>query len=109
MPADDPSAKKARSTPAQRSLQARIAANSRWAHEPDRTAATRPARTAAVSRFEREVDPDGVLPAAERARRAESAQRAHMQRLALRSSRARARAARSTSTSTADENANRVT
>jgi hypothetical protein len=98
MRADDLLAKRARATPVQRSLQARIAANTRWAHEPDRTAATRPARAAAVSRFEREVDPDGVLPPAERARRADSAQRAHMQRLALRSSRARAQAARSVST-----------
>ena len=47
------------------------------------------ARQAFVERFEHEVDPDGVLPAAERQRRAEHAMRAHMTRLALRSARAR--------------------
>jgi hypothetical protein len=47
------------------------------------------ARQAFVERFEREVDPDGVLPAGERQRRAEHAMRAHMTRLALRSAQAR--------------------
>lgn len=47
------------------------------------------ARKAFVERFEREVDPDRVLPVAERQRRAEHAMRAHMTRLALRSARAR--------------------
>lgn len=47
------------------------------------------ARKAFVERFERDVDPDGVLPASERQRRAEHAMRAYMTRLALRSARAR--------------------
>ena len=34
-------------TPAQRSTRARIAANTRWAKEPDRLAATKPGRDAA--------------------------------------------------------------
>jgi len=51
---------------------------------------TAPARAAFLSRFEREVDPDGVLPEAERLRRAESARKAHFARLALKSARARA-------------------
>ncbi|HET9255759.1 MAG TPA: hypothetical protein VFO16_11215 [Pseudonocardiaceae bacterium] len=42
-----------------------------------------------LARFEREADPDGVLEPAERARRAQAARRAHMQRLALASSKAR--------------------
>lgn len=46
---------------------------------------TKPAGKAFRARFEREVDPDGLLPAAERARRAQAALRAHMQRLAMRS------------------------
>jgi hypothetical protein len=50
---------------------------------------TRAAREAFARRFEREVDPDGVLPAPERARRAEAAKRAHFQRMALLSAKAR--------------------
>jgi hypothetical protein len=40
------------------------------------------ARSGFLSKFEREVDPEGVLPAAERAARAKLAMRAHMSRLA---------------------------
>jgi hypothetical protein len=58
-------------------------------HDPRETTAK--ARRAFLSRFEREVDPDGVLPVAERLRRAESARRAYFARLALRSVRARAK------------------
>lgn len=47
------------------------------------------ARQAFARRFEREVDPDGLLPAPERARRAEAAKRAYFQRMALRSAKAR--------------------
>lgn len=68
-------------TAAERSSQARIAAHERWAREPDRTSATAPARRAFLARFETKVDPDGTLPAAERAKRAENAMRAHMGRL----------------------------
>lgn len=50
---------------------------------------TRAAREAFARRWEREVDPDGVLPEDERARRAEAAKRAHFQRMALRSAQAR--------------------
>lgn len=50
---------------------------------------TQAAREAFARRFEREVDPDGVLPLPERARRAEAAKRAYFQRLALRSAQAR--------------------
>jgi hypothetical protein len=80
-------------TPEQRSLRARLAAHQRWANTGDRSAATAPAREAAASRFERQVDPDGVLSPVERAARAESAKRAYFTRLALQSSRARAKAA----------------
>jgi hypothetical protein len=44
-----------------------------------------------MSRFEREVDPDGTLPPAERAKRAESARKAHFARMALLSAQARAK------------------
>ena len=64
------------------SLRGRIAADTRWAREADRRAATAPARQGLRAKFEREVDPTGSLPAAERARRADSLFRAHMTRLA---------------------------
>lgn len=44
-----------------------------------------------MGRFEREVDPGGVLTPDERAKRAENARRAYFQRLAYLSSRARQR------------------
>jgi hypothetical protein len=77
-------------------LRARCAAHSKWSQVADRTAATEKARKAFNDRFEREVDPDGVLSPEERARRAESARKAFYHRLALRSavSRRKARAAR---------------
>lgn len=83
-------------TPFERTLVARIAAAERWSRTGDRAAALAPARAGMMARFEREVDPDGVLDPADRARRAESAKSAHYARLALKSAqarRARARAA----------------
>lgn len=62
-----------------------IAAYISWSRTSDRNARTRPARQAFLSRFEREVDPDGVLPPAERGRRAQHALRAYMLGLAKRS------------------------
>ena len=58
-------------------------------HDPLVTTAA--ARRAAEARFEREVDPDGVLPAEERARRAQYAKRAHVTRLAMASAAVRRR------------------
>jgi len=75
-------------TPAERSLRGRIAAytlHSRYdSHE-----ITERARKGFQSKFEREVDPDGVLPEAERLRRAEMARKAFYARLALSSAKAR--------------------
>lgn len=76
-------------TDADRKMRSQIANGVRWAHEPDRTAATAPARRAFMSKFEREVDPTGVLSPQERAKRAECAKRAHYQRMALKSAQAR--------------------
>lgn len=76
-------------TPEQRRLRAQIAANTRLANE-DPVEMTAAARKAALDRFEKQVDPDGTLDPAERARRAEHARRAYFQRLALKSARARA-------------------
>lgn len=78
-------------TPEQRSLRARIGAYSLHAtHDPKVTSA--PGRAAFLARFEREVDPDGVLPEPERQRRAQLALKAHMSKLALASAKARRRA-----------------
>ena len=74
-------------TPQQRSLRARQAAIAM--HVAGRTN-TGPATKAFLDRWERQVDPDGILAPDERARRARMALRAHMLRLAYRSSRARA-------------------
>jgi hypothetical protein len=76
-------------TPEQRQLRARAAAHRSWANTTDPAARTAKARTAARERFEHQVDPDGVLPEAERARRAESARKAYFADLAFRSARAR--------------------
>jgi hypothetical protein len=56
----------------------------------------KPAWRGFLARFEREVDPDGVLEPAERARRAENARRIYMIRLAEKSRQARAERARPT-------------
>ncbi len=50
---------------------------------------TKAARKAFESKFERDVDPDGVLPIEERLRRADMARKAHFTRLALASAKAR--------------------
>ena len=69
----------------------RIAAEVSWSRTADRSARTKPGRQAFLDRFEREVDPEGKLPSDERRRRAQHALRAHMMRLAKRSSTARRR------------------
>jgi hypothetical protein len=60
-----------------------------WANTADRSARTAPARQAFHARFERQVDPNGVLPAEERAERVKHAIKAHMLQLAERSRRSR--------------------
>lgn len=52
---------------------------------------TRAAREGFMRKFELEVDPDGTLEPGERVRRAELARKAHMARLALKSSQVRRR------------------
>lgn len=76
-------------TKADRRQIAKIAARTRWANTEDRSAATQAARDAMARKFEDQVDPERKLPADERAIRAESARRAHYQRLALKSAQAR--------------------
>ena len=76
-------------SPSERKLRAQIAAHTSWANTEDRKARTSAGTAALLSKFEREVDPDGILPAAERARRAESARKAHFSRLAFLSAQSR--------------------
>jgi hypothetical protein len=75
-------------TPEQRSLRARIAAHAMHARNDSRQTSDA-GRKAFLVGFERQVDPEGVLPIAERQRRAEHARKAYFTRLALKSSRAR--------------------
>lgn len=77
-------------TPAERTLRARLAAHAKWA-TTDPVDGTAKARAAFLERFERQVDPDGVLDPAERQRRAEHARKAYFARLALQSAAARRR------------------
>jgi hypothetical protein len=73
-----------------RTLQARHAAHIKWSRH-DAKEGTLAARMAFQKRFEREVDPEGVLPLEERLRRAEHAKKAYFLSLARRSAEARRR------------------
>lgn len=70
-------------TPEEARQRGALGAHVRWSRTADRSAATAAARAAALSRFEREVDPDGVLTPEERAVRAKHAKAAHMRRLSM--------------------------
>ena len=74
-----------------RLLRARIAAYALHARISDPAKHTASARAAFLSRFEREVDPDGLLDPEERTRRAEHAKKAYFLKLALASKKARKR------------------
>ena len=78
-------------TPQQRRRRARIAAHASWAATPDRTARTAPGTQAFLRRFERQVDPDGVLPDEVRTAMAQHARTAYMLQLAEKSAAARRR------------------
>lgn len=71
-------------------LAGRIGAHVQHARH-DVRATTAAGHDAFMRRFEQEVDPEGVLTAEERARRAGHALRAHMARLAMKSALARKR------------------
>lgn len=76
-------------TPGERRLHASLAAHASWARTPDRRARTAAARRAVDERFERLVDPDGVMTPEDRAAAVENARAAHYRRMALASVRAR--------------------
>ena len=75
-------------TPSERSQRARLAAHVLHSQRDGREV-TAPARKAFLERFERQVDPEGVLDSTERRRRAKHALKAHMAALALRSAASR--------------------
>ena len=78
-------------SPNERSLRARTAADAMHSRN-DPVRVTAPARAAFLDRFDREVDPDGILAPAERARRVSHAKSAYFAGLALKSAKARRRA-----------------
>lgn len=82
-------------TPAQRRRRARIAAHASWANTADRAARTAAGTKAFLDRFERQVDPEGVLPEEVRVAMANHARKAYMLQLAERSAAARRRKAHS--------------
>lgn len=78
-------------TPEQKSTQTRAAVHSSWAKTPNRARRTAAARSAFEERFERQVDPHGVMAPADRAKAADSARTAYYLDLARRSAASRAR------------------
>ncbi|MBF6296807.1 hypothetical protein IU459_04515 [Nocardia amamiensis] len=78
-------------TPSDRTLRARIAAHESWSRTENRAARTAKARDALLVKFDRLVDPDGLLSPEERAYRSAQARKAHYIRLALKSAQARRR------------------
>lgn len=74
--------------PAEASLRGRIGAYRLHATHDSRET-SQPGRRAFLASFERQVDPDGTLPPAERTRRAAHARSAHFAQLAYLSARAR--------------------
>jgi len=80
-------------TAAERSRRARIAAHASWATTVDRTARTSSGTRAFLDRFERQVDPGGILPDETRAAMAQHARTAYMLQLAEKSAAARRRRA----------------
>ena len=90
-------------TPEEMSLRGRLAAHTMWAGVADRSARTAPARSAFDARFERQVDPDGVMDPETRRKAAESARKAHFAKMALRSAQARSRKAKARKGSGGDE------
>lgn len=81
-------------TPEEMSLRGKLAAHVMWSKVPDRSARTAPGRAAFDARFEKQVDPGGVMDPETRRKAAESAKKAHFARMAFRSAQVRSRKAR---------------
>lgn len=90
-PADDhdPLTAKTGFTAAERKLRSEVAARTKWSDPAQREAHRTKARMSLLQRFEKQVDPDGVLPADYRAQLAYNAMRAHMQSMSLKAVRQR--------------------
>jgi hypothetical protein len=74
--------------PSERALRARLAAHAMHGRN-DARETTAKARAAFLASFERQADPEGHLPPAERQRRAQQLRSAYFARLALASAKAR--------------------
>jgi hypothetical protein len=81
-----------RLTPEERTMRGRLAAHKMHSMY-DSAETTAAGRAKFLSRFEREVDPDGLLTPEERARRAEHAKRSYFIGLAFKSAQSRRRSA----------------
>lgn len=75
--------------PAERRQISRIGGLTRYSRETDRSGATAAARAAFRDSFLDQVDPDHVMSETDRVVAADTARRAHMARLSLRSAQAR--------------------
>jgi hypothetical protein len=75
-------------SPTERSLRARLAAHAMQSQH-DAREITAKARAAFLLRFERQAGPDGLLPPAERQRRAQQLRSAYFAQLALAAAKAR--------------------
>lgn len=82
-------------TAEQRSLRARIAAQTRWsrATSDDRRRQGETAQAGLLEKFARDIDPDGELDPVDRYKRAKNALAAHMTRLAFERSKRASKAA----------------
>ena len=74
------------------SVRHQIAALESWAQTPDRSARSRPGQDGLNAKFEREVDPDGVMSPEDKAKAVEAKRRAHFLRLAQLSAASRRKA-----------------
>lgn len=73
----------AHSDPKRRSQIASLAAHTSWARTPVRAERMAPANRAREKKWEKQVDPEGVLSPADRARAAASARAAYYRRLSM--------------------------
>lgn len=79
-------------TPSERALRARTAVHTSWANTvgaKDRRRRTAPGTAAFLARFERQVDPEGLMDPADRAKAAENAKSAYFAGLALKAAKAK--------------------
>ena len=76
-------------SPTERRLQRQAAAHASWAKTPNRAARLAPAHAARDARFDKLVDPDGVMNPVDRGKAAASARKAFYTEMARKSAAAR--------------------